>query len=225
MSVLITGTSTGIGRATALRFIAAGYRVIGVDRNPSTIEMSDIKEGNPFDYTHIVWDVTDYDNMPDFSAYDIEYLINNAGTQNEDDIETNLRAVIKLTEAVAFQPMIKSIVNVASTSAHNGAEFPEYAASKGGLLSYTKNVASRVARYGATCNSISPGGVKTDMNKHILESPELQAEVLNETMLYRWADAEEIAEWIFFIAVVNQSMTAQDIIIDNGELSTFNFVW
>ena len=56
------------------------------------------------------------------------------------------------------------MLNVCSTSAHNGAEFPEYCASKGGLLAYTKHLAMRIAQYGATCNSISPGGVITPMN-------------------------------------------------------------
>lgn len=217
MAVLITGTSSGIGRATALKFMSQGFSVIGIDRNESTIQENRY-------YHHIVWDVTDYEHMPELDDY-VEYLINNAGTQQEDDIEVNLKAVINLTEKWGIQPNIKAIVNVASTSAHNGAEFPEYAASKGGLLSYTKNVAPRVAKFGATCNSISPGGVTTNLNQHILESPELRSQVLNETMLYRWATAEEIAEWIFFIAVINRSMTAQDVIIDNGELSRFNFIW
>lgn len=217
MSVLITGTSTGIGKVTADLFISKGFEVYGIDRHASAID-------NPL-YTHIHWDISNYSSMPDFSGYNIQYLINNAGTQNEDDIEVNLKATIKLTEVIAFQSGMKSIVNVASTSAHNGAEFPEYAASKGGLLAYTKNLAQRVAKYGTTCNSISPGGVVTDMNKHILDSEELKAAVLAETMLNKWADAEEIAEWIYFLAVVNKSMTGQDVIIDNGELSTYNFIW
>ena len=63
------------------------------------------------------------------------------------------------------------------------------------------------------------------MNKHIIETPELWKAVMDETLLPKWATAEEIAEWIYFVAVVNKSMTAQDIIIDNGELSKFNFIW
>ena len=46
-----------------------------------------------------------------------------------------------------------------------------------------------------------------------------------ETLLKRWASAEEIAEWAYFVSVVNKSMTGQDIIIDNGELTKFNFIW
>ncbi len=217
MAVLITGTSSGIGRAAALKFISKGYKVIGVDRNPSTIDNERL-------YQHINWDITYYNNMPDMPDT-VEILVNNAGTQCENDIEVNLVSTIKLTERYGIQPNIKAIVNVASTSAHNGAEFAEYAASKGGLLAYSKNVAQRVAQYGATCNSISPGGVITPINEHILQNKSLMDQVLNETLLHRWATSEEIADWIYFIAVVNRSMTGQDIIIDNGELSKFNFIW
>lgn len=60
---------------------------------------------------------------------------------------------------------------------HTGAEFPEYCASKGGVLSYTKNVAMRVAQYGATCNSLDPGGVLTPLNECVMIDPELWAEI------------------------------------------------
>ena len=214
MKVLITGTSNGIGRETAKVFLNMGHEVIGIDKEDSTIKHRS--------YTHhkadIAW------TLPPIS--DVEVLVNNAGVQNsEDDIDVNLKALIRCTELYGIQPCIKSIVNVASTSAHNGAEFPEYCASKGGVLAYTKNVALRVAKYGATCNSISPGGVMTAMNKHIIENQKLWEAVMEETLLPKWATAEEIAQWIYFVSVVNKSMTAQDIIIDNGELSKFNFIW
>lgn len=217
MAVLITGTSSGIGLAIARKFIAESYRVIGIDKQASVINDTSL-------YSHIQWDITDYDNTPNIDD-PIEILINNAATQCDNDIEVNLTATIKLTEKYGIQPNIKSIVNMASTSAHNGSEFPEYAASKGGLLAYTKNVALRIAEYGATCNSLSPGGVTTPLNDHILQDNELWNAVMAETLLKRWASAEEIAEWAYFVAVVNKSMTGQDIIIDNGELTKFNFIW
>ena len=216
MEVLITGTSKGIGRATALKFLEEGHNVWGLD-----IDFSSIEHEN---YTHFLCDVSEHSTLPNLTNMNI--VINNAGTQNDIcAIDVNLIGTMNVTERYAVQPHIKAIVNVASTSAHNGAEFPIYSASKGGVLAYTKNVALRVAQYGATCNSISPGGVLTDMNEHIINSPELWSQVMDESLIKKWATAEEIAEWIYFVAVVNKSMTAQDVIIDNGELANAHFVW
>lgn len=216
MEVLITGTSKGIGRATALKFLEEGHNVWGLD-----VELSTIEHEN---YTHFACNITNPYSFPNLEG--MEIVINNAGVQNSGcDIDVNLKGTIFITEHYAIQPCIRAVVNVASTSAHNGAEFPEYAASKGGMLAYTKNVALRIAKYGATCNSISPGGVLTGMNKHIINNPELWSQVMKESLIKKWASPEEIAEWIYFIAVVNKSMTAQDIIIDNGELANANFVW
>ena len=49
--------------------------------------------------------------------------------------------------------------------------------------------------------------------------------VLNEAILHRWADPEEIAEWIYFLTVTNKSATAQDFLVDNGEMAKSNFIW
>ena len=114
---------------------------------------------------------------------------------------------------------------VASASAHSGAEFPRYTASKGGVVAYTKNLALRVAKYGAVCNSISPGGVYTPINEHIVQDKNKLDAVLNEAILHRWASAEEIAQWIYFITAVNKSATAQDFLVDNGEMAKSNFIW
>ena len=88
-----------------------------------------------------------------------------------------------------------------------------------------KNVSLRLAKFHATSNSISPGGVITDLNDHILKSPDLYEQVLNETLLHRWSNVEEMAKWAYFITVINESMTAQDILIDNGEAAKSNFIW
>ena len=215
MKILITGTSHGIGKAIANEFINNGHQVIGIDKEGSTIS-------NKL-YTHYQKDIF-YDSLPDING--VEILINNAGVQNSpDDIDVNLKGSIKVTEKYAFQNKIKSVLFVASSSAQSGAEFPEYAASKGGLVAYMKNVAQRIALYGATSNSISPGGVITSLNDHILNNPELWEKVKDETLLKKWATSEEIAKWSYFITVINQSMTAQDILIDNGEGANFNFIW
>jgi 3-oxoacyl-[acyl-carrier protein] reductase len=115
---------------------------------------------------------------------------------------------------------------VASASAHTGAEFPYYSASKGGILAYTRNVAIRLAKYGATCNSISPGGVRTSLNNPVMEDPLLWKQIMDLTPLKKWAEPEEIAQWCYFLTVVNRSCTGEDILIDNGETHlNSNFIW
>ena len=204
-----------MGKGIAEEFLLHGHEVIGIDIKESTI----IHQA----YTHFVRDIY-LDKLP--VVEDVEVLVNNAGVQNTNrDIDVNLKGTIRVTEMYAMQKSIKSVVFIASASGSTGAEFPEYAASKGGMIAYMKNVALRVSSYGATANALSPGGVLTDLNEHIIETPELCQQVLDETMLHRWATIEEIAQWTYFIAIVNKSMTAQDILIDNGEAAKSNFIW
>lgn len=214
MRVLITGTSNGIGEATALLFLEKGHEVVGMDKENSAISDSN--------YTHYTLDIAK-DKLPDIS--NINILINNAGTQGKDDITNNIIGTINITERYGIQSEIKSILMVSSASALTGAEFPEYCASKGAMNAYGKNVALRIAKYGATCNNICPGGVTTDLNKEIMNDKNLFDQVLNETLLHRWADAEEIAEWIYFLTINNKFMTAQDILIDGGEAAKSNFIF
>ena len=215
MKILVTGTSTGIGYSVANQFLVNGHEVIGIDICPSTISHRN--------YTHIQDSICSK-HLPDIDG--VEILVNNAGVQNsEDDIEVNLKGTINITEKYGIQPNIKSILFMASASASTGAEFPQYVASKGGMVSYMKNVALRVAQFGATSNSLSAGGVTTDLNKHILEDSTLWEAVLNETMLNKWASSEEIAQFTYFMTVMNKSMTGQDILVDNGEALKSNFIW
>ena len=174
-------------------------------------------------YTHFKCDIRDFDNLPDLS--DVEVLVNNAGTQNEDDIDVNLKALIRITEKYGVQEKIRSVLNVGSASGHTGSEFPEYCASKGGVIAYTKNVALRVAKYGATCNSLDPGGVITPLNACVIDDPELWQEIMEQTPLRRWATAEEIAAWAYFLTVENTFCTGQSIIVDGGESINSNFIW
>lgn len=215
MKVLVTGTSQGIGKAIAELFLKEGHAVVGIDRQQGSIEHSA--------YTHHICDVRDREKLPEIDGVDI--LINNAGTQNEDDIDINLKALIYITEKYGVRPGIKSILNIGSASGHTGAEFPEYCASKGGVMAYTKNVAMRVAKYGATCNSLDPGGVITPLNDCVMNDPELWAEIMGETPLRRWATAEEMAEWAYFLTVTNKFCTGQNILVDGGESINYNFVW
>ena len=215
MKVLITGTSQGIGKAIAEKFLKNGHSVIGIDRQAQTVEDTA--------YTHFLCDVRDKEHLPEIE--DVEILINNAGTQNEEDIDINLKALIHITEKYGVQPKIKSVLNIGSASGHTGAEFPEYCASKGGVLAYTKNVAMRVAQYGATCNSLDPGGVLTPLNECVMNDLKLWSEIMDETPLKRWATPEEIADWAYFLTVINTFCTGQNILVDGGESINYNFVW
>ena len=215
MKVLITGTSQGIGKAIAEMFLKNNHEVIGIDRNKSTI--------NDEKYSHYVCDIRNYELLPNIE--NVEILINNAGTQNEDDIDINLKALIHITEKYGVQKNIKSILNIGSASGHTGSEFPEYCASKGGVISYTKNVALRVAKFNATCNSLDPGGVITPLNECVINNPVLWNQIMEETPLKRWATVEEIAKWAYFLTVVNTFCTGQSIVVDGGESINFKFVW
>lgn len=215
MKILITGTSRGIGKAIAEMFLKNGHEVFGIDREEASIEDKS--------YTHYRMDIRDYDRLPDIEGINI--LINNAGTQNGDDIDINLKALIHITEKYGVQKNIRSILNIGSASAHTGSEFPEYCASKGGVMAYTKNTAMRVASFGATCNSLDPGGVLTPLNECVMNDEELWEQIMDETPLRRWATPEEIAEWAYFLTVVNTFCTGQSIIVDGGECIKHNFVW
>lgn len=214
MKIIVTGSSQGIGKAIAMKFLKENHTVIGIDKEASCID-------HPH-YQHVICDILtgDLPKIPD-----VEILINNAGIQSGEVIDVNLKGTIHITEKYAFQDHIRSVLFIASSSGSNGAEFPEYAASKGGVIAYMKNVASRLAVYQATANSLSPGGVVTDLNSHILKDEKLWNAVLNETLLHKWADVDEIAEFAYFLTIINRSMTAQDLLVDNGEQAKFNFVW
>ena len=215
MNVIITGTSSGIGKATAERFLQAGHTVWGFDVSECAIDHAD--------YHHSVCDIREAspDGIPA-----PEILINNAGTLNETAaIDINLKGTIRFTEQFADSNTLRSVLFIASASARNGAEFPYYVASKAGLVGYMKNLALQMAPRGVTVNSISPGGVITPANRHILESETLYAAVKAETLLGKWAEPEEIAELAYFLTVTNRSMTGEDVLIDNGEMLRSNFIW
>ncbi len=215
MNILVTGTSRGIGRAIAERFLKEGHAVFGVDLCPAAIEHPN--------YAHIIRDIRD--DAP-LDVPDPEILVNNAGTLDEADaIGVNLTGTIRFTERFLDAPTLKSILFIASASARNGAEFPYYVASKAGIVGYMKYLANALGPRKITVNSISPGGVVTPANAHILESETLYSAVLNETLLKKWADPEEIAALSYMLTVENRSITGEDILIDNGEMLKSNFIW
>lgn len=223
MIVIVTGSSNGIGRETVKKFLDNGDIVHGIDISPEyDIKYFESKIGK---YFHHVADVGKFEQLP--TLYDPAILINNAGCQNgSDDIRTNLIGTINCTKKYALNnKKIRAVVNLASVSAHNGCEFPEYTASKGGVLSYTIWTAKQLAKYQATCNSISFGGVETELNAQVMNDKEKWEDIMSMTPLKKWASAKEAAEWIYFVAKVNKSMSGQDIIVDNLEMLNHRFVW
>ena len=89
MRVLITGTSSGIGKAIAEKFLKEGFDVTGFDRKEASIRQES--------YTHFCLDIRAREQYPALAPFDI--VINNAGVQNEDDIDINLKGTIAITEA------------------------------------------------------------------------------------------------------------------------------
>ena len=122
MKIIVTGSSQGIGKGIAQEFLSHGHQVVGIDVLPASV----------FDdnCTHVAADVSK-DNLPDLEC---DVLVNNAGVQNANDIDVNLKGTIRVTEKYGVQPNIKSVLFISSASAHTGAEFPEYSASKGGVI-------------------------------------------------------------------------------------------
>ena len=216
MKVLITGSSKGIGLAIANHFLKMGHEVIGIDLLPSSIS-------HPH-YQHYIADVSKKKSLPNIK--DVEIIFNNAGKQNDHDLANNLVGSMNVTEKYAFQDSIKSVLFNASASARSGFEFPEYVASKAGVVGYMKNVAVRLAEYGATVNSISLGGVLTDSNAPVFQDEDSWNQIMEATPLKKWATLDEVANWVYFLTVINKSATGQDFLIDNGELNlNSTFVW
>ena len=218
MKIIITGVSGGIGRAVASRFLATGHEVYGIDLLPAAISGPG--------YTHFTADIKDPGALPDITDADI--LFNNAGTQNgPDDIGDNLRGTVNVTEKYILScPGLRSVLFNASSSSLNGQEFPEYAASKAGVVGYMKNVAIRLAPRGVTVNAISPGGVLTRLNDPVVSDPESWEKIMEVTPLKKWMTPDEVADWVLFLTLQNRSMSGQNLLIDNGEQDLNpRFVW
>ncbi len=251
MKVVITGSSSGIGKAACLKFLEQGHQVFGLDILKAAINHSN--------YTHFIADISTPDSLPAIDG--VEILVNNAGIQtakklvnsvcaktsgttkcNEtaesaeplqsknfipDDINVNLLGTIYVTEKYAFQPSIKSVLFNASVSAISGNEFPAYVASKAGVVGYMKHVAIRLANeFHATSNALCFGGVQTELNAAVMNDKNLWNRIMDVTPLKRWASAEQAAEWIYFLTAVNTSCTGQAIEVSGGERNCADlFVW
>ena len=219
MNILITGTSSGIGKAVAEKFLNEKFTVYGID-----IKASSITHEN---YHHLIADISKKETLPELPPVNI--LINNAGIQTglEEDININLIGTMNVTEKYGFHKDIKSVLFNSSVSSLTGNEFPTYVASKAGVTGYMKNCAIRLAnQYKATCNALCFGGVLTDLNKCVIEDTKLWNKIMDVTPLKRWATPSETADWCYFMTVTNKFCTGQAIDISGGERNCQDlFVW
>lgn len=240
-TVLITGAAGGIGRATLELFAQIGWRVIGVDR-------ANFGRGFPVDGLFIQSDISIGENLETifeqahaFTGY-LNALVNNAALQVakpmlETSVEewdavmaSNLRSVflgVKLAHPLFKAAGGGAIVNVSSVHAvATSANIAAYAASKGGLLAFTRAIAIEFAPDNIRANAILPGAVDTPMLRAGLSRGHVQGgdiierldNLARKTVSGRVGRPEEIARAIYFLADDAQSsfMTGQALIIDGG---------
>lgn len=234
-TVLITGGNSGIGASCAITFATNNYKVYILGRDKQKLET--VKKLNS-NIDCIECDIQNKSKLQEVidKIENIDVLINCAGVINSGeeeetlDLETldyvldiNLKGTIT-TSLLTIEKMINNnikgtIINISSIAAHNGSKyFPIYSASKGGIISFTKSIASRYGKKGIRCNIISPGVIKTPMS--YIETPNFDdyiEDIANNTPLGRLGEPSDIANVSLFLSS-NQSsfITGQEIIVDGG---------
>lgn len=236
---IVTGGSRGIGRATAIELAKAGAKVVvnyAGNRAAAEQTLADIKAGGG---EAIIFqaDVADAKAVGElvkaatgtFGRIDI--LVNNAGItrdnilalMKEEDwdavINTNLKGIFTCTKAVS-KVMIKQrsgkIINMTSVVGIMGnAGQTNYAASKAGVIGFTKSAAKELSARGITVNAIAPGYIATDMSAAISE--QAKAELAKQIPLSRLGSPEDIAGAVLFLASdAANYITGQTINVDGG---------
>lgn len=239
---LITGGSAGIGEAIALRFVQEGAHVAIFGTNMERLDqvhakMNEVKTDDQQKFLAIVCDVASKESvdiataqvLTDFGSVDI--LVNNAGItrdglimkMKEEDwdlvLNTNLKSLYNLCSGL-IRPMMKArsgkIINVSSVVGITGNPGQtNYAASKAGVIGFTKALALEVASRGIQVNCIAPGYIKTRMTDAL--NPEQQQLVLNKVPLGRMGNPEDIANAACFLASsMSDYITGQTLVVDGG---------
>lgn len=222
---IITGAARGIGEAIALKFAAHGAHIAFTYISDSSAEKAKVLEekikaqgtkcksykSNAGDFSQCEAFVNDV--LKEFGTVDI--CVNNAGIskdnlllrltpeQWDDVIKVNLNSAFYMTKQV-IRPMMKSkngtIINMSSVIGEMGnAGQTSYAASKAGIIGFTKSVAKELGSRNVRCNAIAPGFVETDMTSYLKEG-EAADKYKAGIPLGRFASAEEIANTALFLA-------------------------
>lgn len=236
--VLITGSARGIGFAIARSFAASGATVLIMDISAEAVEAAVAKlssEGfQAFGYTGNVTDSATMEELFATIAKDhgkLDCLINNAGVtrdnlmlrMKEEDwqlvLDINLKGTFICTQK-AFKLMMKqrygSIINIASVIGIMGnAGQANYAASKGGMIAFTKSCAKEFASRNVRVNAIAPGFIETEMTATL--PPEVRSEYAKVIPLSTMGSPEDVAKLCIFLASEDSSyITGQTIAVDGG---------
>lgn len=239
--IVITGGSSGIGLATARRFLDEGSRVFlcGVDEQEVERAVAELTTAGAV--AGLVADVSREAAVEGLVEAaigwlgEIDILINNAGIAHkapfldvhpsawDRTIAVNLRGMFLVAQAVARRMIVRGaggvIVNMASTNALGGEEnFADYNASKGGVLQLTRTMAVELAEHGIRVNCVCPGFIETPLNEAIATEAEMRAYERAKIPLGRRGQPEEIAAAYAFLASDEASFVhGAALVIDGGQ--------
>ena len=234
-NVFITGSTRGIGAAVAIAFAKKGANIIlnGRGEIPPK-KISEIKALG-VECIGVSGDISDYEKAgmmiteAETKLGSVDILINNAGITNDklvmrmtaEDfkkcLDINLTGTFNMTQHILKKMMKKrvgAIINISSVSGLIGnVGQANYAASKAGVVGFTKSVAREVATRGITCNAIAPGFIATDMTEVLSEKVKEQVET--QIPMQRFGQVEDVANTAIFLAQ-SPYITGQVINVDGG---------
>ena len=230
-TALVTGASRGIGRAIAVELAAAGASVV-VGYRSGQQEAEEV--AREIGGRAVQADIADPESARALvdAAGDIDILVNNAGLtrdgliarMSDDDwrtvIETNLSSVFYTCRAVA-RPMMKkragAIVNVSSiVGVHGNGGQTNYAASKAGIIGFTKSLARELGSRNVRANVVAPGYVQTQLTEVLPE--EARQAMLQQTPLGRLGDPRDVAGAVRFLCSDEASFVTGEVLLVDGGL-------